>query len=48
MKKIFTIILLVFLCPQIKASEIVEVLPLTNKIILVHFDDGYVQQHTVG
>jgi endoglucanase len=29
-------------------SEIVSVLPLTNKIILVHFDDGYVQHHTIG
>jgi endoglucanase len=48
MKKIFTIIFLASLCAKVKASEIVEVLPLTNKIILVHFDDGYVQQHTSG
>jgi endoglucanase len=30
------------------ASDIVEVLPITDKIILVHFDDGYIQHHTSG
>jgi endoglucanase len=30
------------------ASEIVEVLPLTNRILMVHFKDGYVLHHKKG
>ena len=30
------------------ASDIVEVIPLTNRIIMVHFDDGYVRHHQKG
>lgn len=30
---------------SIKASDIVEVLPLTDQILMVHFDDGYVIHH---
>ncbi len=30
------------------ASDIVEVLPLTDKILMVHFDDGYVEHHKAG
>ncbi|WP_404420440.1 chitobiase/beta-hexosaminidase C-terminal domain-containing protein [Nibricoccus sp. IMCC34717] len=30
------------------ASEIKEVLPLTNKIVVVHFDDGSVRHHRAG
>ncbi len=31
-----------------QASDIVEVLPLTDRIIMVHFDDGYVNHHQRG
>jgi endoglucanase len=31
-----------------KAATIVDVLPLTNRIIAVHFDDGYVNHHGIG
>ena len=30
------------------ASDVVEVHPLTNQIIMVHFDDGYVDYHDLG
>ena len=30
------------------ASDVVEVIPLTNQIIIVHFDDGYVDYHDLG
>ena len=30
------------------ASDIVEVIPLTDRIIMVHFDDGYVRHHRKG
>ncbi|MEL7223150.1 MAG: cellulase N-terminal Ig-like domain-containing protein, partial [Bacteroidota bacterium] len=30
------------------ASNIIEVLPLTDQILLVHFDDGYVRHHERG
>ncbi len=30
------------------SSEIIDVRPLTNKIIVVHFDDGYIQHHAIG
>jgi endoglucanase len=36
------------LLTDLKATEIIEVRPLTNKILMVHFDDGYVQHHTAG
>lgn len=31
-----------------RATDIVEVLPLTNRILLVHFDDGRVRHHQLG
>ena len=31
-----------------RASDIVEVIPLTDRIIMVHFDDGYVRHHQKG
>ena len=31
-----------------KASEVVEVLPLTDQILMVHFNDGYIQHHKNG
>jgi endoglucanase len=36
------------LTTNIFASEIVEILPINKNIILIHFDDGYVQHHTLG
>jgi endoglucanase len=47
MKKI---ILLVFVLVYQHSfgSDIVSVLPLTNRIIVVHFDDGYIQHHASG
>ncbi|MEM7656235.1 MAG: glycoside hydrolase family 9 protein, partial [Bacteroidota bacterium] len=30
------------------AAELVEVLPLTNRLLMVHFDDGYVRHHQLG
>lgn len=32
----------------IVASEIVEILPLTDRIVMLHFDDGFVVHHTRG
>ncbi len=31
-----------------RASDIIEVIPLTDRIIMVHFDDGYVRHHQKG
>jgi endoglucanase len=47
MKKII-LLLSVIVCQHSFGSNIVEILPLTNKIIVVHFDDGYIQHHTSG
>jgi len=49
MKKsiLFVAIILMFQL-TVKASDIVEVLPLTNKILMVHFDDGYAVYHKKG
>jgi hypothetical protein len=47
MKKI--ILLLSLVANQLCfATEIISVKPLTNKIIVVHFDDGYIQHHSIG
>lgn len=43
-----TLLLLLIVFQISFSTEIIGVKPLTNKIILVHFDDGYVQQHTIG
>lgn len=42
------IVLLLILNLGAKASDIVEVLPLTNKILMLHFDDGYAVYHKKG
>ena len=42
---VFSLILLPNLA---KPSDVVEVIPLTNQIIMVHFDDGYVDYHDLG
>ena len=36
------------ICPTTQASDIIEVLPLTDRIIMVHFDDGKVIHHKLG
>lgn len=33
---------------QGKASDLIEVLPLTNRILMLHFDDGYAVYHQKG
>lgn len=49
MKKITRlIVLLLILDMGAMASDIVEVLPLTNKILMLHFDDGYAIYHKKG
>lgn len=40
MKKFSVIVLLALAFSIVRASDIIEVLPLTNNIIMVHFDDG--------
>ncbi len=46
MKKIF--LLSLFLYNVSHASTLVEVLPISNKVIMLHFDDGYVIHHKLG
>ncbi|MBA4410037.1 MAG: glycoside hydrolase family 9 protein [Bacteroidota bacterium] len=41
------VLLLVFKC-NLKSSDLVEVLPLTNQILMLHFDDGYAVYHKKG
>ncbi|MGE5427408.1 MAG: cellulase N-terminal Ig-like domain-containing protein, partial [Methylococcaceae bacterium] len=50
MKKIIHLLILLLLLLDLGAiaSDIVEVLPLTNKIMMVHFDDGYAIYHKKG
>lgn len=33
---------------SVQASTLVEVLPLTDRIVMLHFDDGWVNYHTLG
>jgi len=52
-KQLLKISCLLFLLLSIEtnysiASDVVAVLPLTNKILMLHFDDGYAQYHTKG
>ena len=46
----FAVVILLILTFQsgIKASDLVEVLPLTNQILMLHFDDGYAVYHKKG
>ena len=48
--KISSLVLLILLyfSSSLVASDIVEVLPLTNQIIMIHFDDGYAVYHKAG
>jgi len=41
-------LLIIFLANASYASEIVEVLPLTDRILMLHFDDGHVEHHQRG
>lgn len=45
---LFSVVLTAGLCVCTQASEIVEVLPLTDKILMVHYDDGYLIKHRKG
>ena len=49
-KNILSLLLLCCLAcsPLANASDIVDVLPLTSKILVIHFDDGYVIHHKRG
>ncbi|MCU0355239.1 MAG: hypothetical protein MUD08_16105, partial [Cytophagales bacterium] len=51
MKKIITLFLILCLSCRVVnavAADIVDVLPVTNRILLVHFDDGYTVPHKKG
>lgn len=48
MKKLITFAILCILQFTANGSDIVSVRPLTNRILLVHFDDGYIQYHGAG
>jgi endoglucanase len=48
MKNNFLILVAILCATLTQAATIVEVLPLTNRIIVVHFDDGYVNHHQIG
>ncbi len=39
---------LVLVAPSAGASDVVDVLPLTDRVVMVHFDDGYVIHHKDG
>ncbi len=43
-----SLILLVFCCWSACATELVEVLPLTDRILLLHFNEGHVIHHQRG
>lgn len=45
---VVTVALCLAVVGRVSASEIVEVAPLTNRIVLVHFKDGYVVHHQKG
>ncbi|MGE5393905.1 MAG: hypothetical protein ACM3P1_04120, partial [Candidatus Saccharibacteria bacterium] len=47
-KTIQFLLLLLMIDLGAMASDIVEVLPLTNKILMLHFDDGYAIYHKKG
>jgi hypothetical protein len=51
MKKIYILyfaVTLLFLCNQLRASDIVHVEAINSNIIVLHFDDGYVRYHKKG
>ncbi len=41
-------LLITFAAQAARASEVVEVLPLTDRVLMLHFDDGYVVHHQRG
>ncbi len=47
-KKIFLPLILLAVSYVSQASDIVAVKPLTDKILMVHFDDGYAIHHKIG
>jgi len=47
-KKVLLAVLLFSVAIVAKPSDLVEVLPLTNQILMLHFDDGYAVYHKKG
>lgn len=47
-KKILVFLLIVFTVYYSKASDIIEIVPITNKILAIHLDDGYAVYHKKG
>jgi len=47
-KIISIIVFLVFYISSGIASDLIEVLPLTNKIVMLRFNDGYATYHKIG
>ncbi len=43
-----TILALALVATAARGSEVVEVLPLTDRVLMVHFDDGHVEHHKRG
>jgi hypothetical protein len=48
MSRLILPILFLFLIQLCSASELAGILPVTNKILMLHFDDGKVLQHGLG
>lgn len=49
MKKIVLLFIFLFSLEFVaKASDLIEILPLTNQILMLHFDDGYAIYHKKG
>ncbi|CCH52773.1 Endoglucanase D Short=EGD [Fibrisoma limi BUZ 3] len=48
LKHLFSLCLLLLFHPWAKAQEIVDVLPLTDRILVVHINEGYAQKHQRG
>ena len=47
--RLFVCLLFVAVAPGLaQASQLVDLLPLTDRVLLLHFDDGYVVHHTRG
>lgn len=46
MKKIYYLLSVMLFTVSVNAADLIEVSPVTNKIILLKFDDGYIIQHT--
>ena len=47
-KLMIIVILLTLYCGNASASKFKQLLPVMDKILMLHFDDGYVQHHGLG